>query len=223
LRRVPGRFLRERDFLAATPAQRYGTLRNFSNDADKAALLQPALAARITRRTPIADLYEPLLHVDRDSIAQTSYVEVNRYLVDTLLRDADAMSMHWSLEVRPVLLDHVLAEFAFALPSSLKLSDSTNKPLLNKPLLVEAVRDLLPPELLNREKLGFELPLRAWLAGPLRDRARDALSSLEARSIFADDYLRTTLDDIESGRQPALRTWAYVMLIEWMRRWQVQV
>ena len=64
-------------------------------------------------------------------------MEVNGYLVNTLLRDVDAMAMGNSLEVRPVLLDHVVAEFAFALPARLKLGADENKPAL-----VGAVRDL---------------------------------------------------------------------------------
>jgi asparagine synthase (glutamine-hydrolysing) len=210
LRAVPGRFLRDRDFLASSPAERYATLRLLSDEVTRARI------AAHPMQTRLASLYEPLLRRELDPVAQTSYVEVRRYLTDTLLRDADAMAMRWSLEVRPVLLDHVLAEFAFALPAALKLNDRGNKPVL-----VDAVRDLLPPELLTRKKTGFELPLQSWLIGPLRDRALDAFSSDAARSVFAEPFLAATRAELHSRRRPALRIWAYLVLIEWMRKYGV--
>lgn len=206
-RHVPGRLLRDRDLIAAAPAQRYATLRNLAADQAKSDIVNPNLAMT---HTPQAHLYTPLLRNSCPSVAQTTYVEANRYLADTLLRDADAMSMANSLEVRPVLLDHRLAEFAFALPDALKLGT------INKPVLVNAVRDLLPPELLTRRKTGFELPLQAWLAGPLRERAMAAFSSRAARTLFSRPFLDTTVADLRSRQKPSLRIWAYFMLVEWV-------
>ena len=210
VRRVPGSFLRDRDFLAAAPAERFAMLRLLADEPTRAAL-----AAR-PGTTRLSHLYEPLLRPGLDSIAQTTYTETRRYLADTLLRDADAMAMHSSLEVRPVLLDHVLAELAFALPPSLKLNARGNKPVL-----VDAVRDLLPPELLTRPKTGFELPLQSWLAGPLCERAVDAFRSDAARSVFSEAYLASTVEELRRGQRPPLRTWAYLVLVEWMRAFGV--
>ncbi len=215
VRRVPGRFLDDRDFLVAGRATRYAELRSLADEVTRSSIANSDLAERTSRR-PLSSLYEPLLRPGLDPVAQTSYVEVNRYLVDTLLRDADAMAMHSSLEVRPVLLDHVLAEFAFALPAELKLNAAGNKPVL-----VDAVRDLLPPEVLARRKTGFELPLQSWLIGPIRDRARHAFSSAQAQSVFAPPFLRSVLSDLEDRRRPGLRVWAYLMLIEWMSKYGV--
>ena len=211
LRKVPGRFVHDRELLTATLPERFAMLRVLSSDAEKSQLVSRQFAA-----TSLAARYEPLMRNALDSVAQTSYVELRRYLVDTLLRDADAMAMASALEVRPVLLDHVVAEFAFALPAALKLNDRGNKAVL-----VDAVRDLLPPELLQREKTGFELPLQSWLIGPLRDRARGAFPSDTARTIFAEPFLRATLDDLAARRKPSLRIWSYMMLIEWMRMYGV--
>ena len=210
VRRLPGRFVKDRDFLAAAPAERFAMLRLLADEPSRAAL-----AAR-PGTTPLRELYAPLLRPGLDPVAQTTYVETRRYLVDTLLRDADAMAMHSSLEVRPVLLDHVLAEFAFALPPALKLNDRGNKPVL-----VDAVRDLLPPELLARPKTGFELPLQSWLAGPLRERALDAFRSEAARSVFSEAFLASTAGELRRGERPPLRTWAYLVLVEWMRAFGV--
>jgi asparagine synthase (glutamine-hydrolysing) len=212
---VPGRFLHDRDFLAATPEGRYASLRSLTAGEPKLSMLNGEVCARVAG-TSMEKLYEPLLSDRRSSVAQTTYVETKRYLVDTLLRDADAMSMACSLEVRPVLLDHRLAEFAFALPDRLKVGE------VNKQVFVDAVRDVLPPELLTRKKTGFELPLQSWLAGPLRDRAIDAFSSATAGTLFSQAFLAATLEDLRQRQRPLLRIWAYLMLIEWCRAYGIE-
>jgi asparagine synthase (glutamine-hydrolysing) len=211
LRYVPARFLHDRELIAMSPAERYATLRVLADDEAKRAIVHPDL----DRGIPLAALYTLDGARGRDAVAQTTYVETRRYLADTLLRDADAMAMAWSLEVRPVLLDHKLAEFAFGLPASLKLGK------INKPVLVDAVRDLLPPELLSRKKTGFELPLQSWLIGPLRERALDAFASEAARTLFARPYLVETTAMLRERRRPPLRTWAYLVLVEWVRAFGV--
>ncbi len=211
LRKIPGRFLADRDLLLATLPERYATMRRLVDDREKPGMLNGDMAAR-TRMEPLTALYDPFIRAELDGVAQTSYVESSRYMADTLLRDADAMSMRWSLEVRPVLLDHVLAEFVLALPSRLKLTDSGNKSLF-----VDAVRDLLPPGTAERKKLGFELPLQSWLSGPLKERVRSALASDQARSIFSERQLKSTRDDLDAGRRPALRVWSHLIFVEWMR------
>jgi asparagine synthase (glutamine-hydrolysing) len=202
LRHMPRRVLRDRDFLAAAPAGRYATLRSLANEGEKREF-----TARSGPST--SGLYAGLLGLRHDSVARTTFVETNRYLPDTLLRDCDAMSMASSLEVRPMFLDHRLAEFVFSLPASLKLG------AVNKPLLVEAVRDLLPAALLGRPKVGFEMPLRAWMAGPLRERARDAFASREAAQWFSTAFLRAAAASLNHDELPSSRLWAYLMWIEW--------
>jgi asparagine synthase (glutamine-hydrolysing) len=213
---VPGRFLHDRDFLASTPEGRYASLRSLAAGESKLSMLNGDVGARVTG-TSMEKLYEPLLSDKRSSIAQTTYVETKRYLVDTLLRDADAMSMACSLEVRPVLLDHRLAEFAFALPDRLKVG------VVNKQVFVDAVRDVLPPELLTRKKTGFELPLQSWLSGPLRERALAAFSSATARSLFSHAFIAATLEDLRQRQRPLIRIWAYLMLIEWCGAYGIEI
>ena len=91
----------------------------------------------------------------------TSYLELRTYMLNTLLRDTDSVSMRHSLEVRVPLLDHRLVEFIAALP------DSAKKGATPKALLAESVRDLVPVEALNRAKRTFTLPWEHWLRGKL--------------------------------------------------------
>jgi asparagine synthase (glutamine-hydrolysing) len=87
----------------------------------------------------------------------------------------DQMSMAASIESRVPFLDHKLVEFAALLPDRLKLRGFTTKWILR-----EAIRGLLPPEILSRPKMGFPVPFSLWMRGPWSGLARDVL--LDSRS-----------------------------------------
>ena len=98
-----------------------------------------------------------------------SYLELRFYLQNQLLKDTDFMSMHHSIEVRVPFLDHKLVEYLSSLPPEMKLrnreSANSKQELMNinKPLLAEAVRNLLPEEIFTRPKMGFTFPFQKWL------------------------------------------------------------
>ena len=206
---LPGRLVPNKTMLRMERVGRYATLRRLCSDGQRADWVNAGFMAD-TKRASLEELYGQWLRPERDVVAETSYVEVRGYLANTLLRDVDAMAMGNSLEVRPVLLDHVVAEFAFALPARLKLGTEENKPTL-----VGAVRDLLPEAIIRRTKAGFELPLAAWLSGPLRERARSTFSSSIATRIFSPAFLGQAADQLSAQGRPTNMLWAYLMLVEW--------
>jgi len=116
---------------------------------------------------------------DLDLINAVSYLESNIYMRNTLLRDTDVMSMNHSLEVRVPLLDHKLVEYVFSLPGDLKIDKR-----LQKPLLVNSLKDFLPKEVYTRKKMGFTLPLEKWLRGELVNLFEGSLSGLKKREYF---------------------------------------
>ena len=160
---------------------------------------------------PILDIVRPHLRDDLDTLSQLSLYELEGYMGRTLLRDCDIMSMAHSLEVRPILLDHVLAEFAFALPSHHKLNARGGKAIF-----AEALRDLLPPSILERPKRGFELPLLRWLAGPLRERASDAFASSWAKELFSTAFLADAQRRLPCPEARDFRLWPYFILLAWL-------
>ncbi|MGZ4043856.1 MAG: asparagine synthase (glutamine-hydrolyzing), partial [Bacteroidia bacterium] len=85
-------------------------------------------------------------------LSAVSLSEIETYLQNILLRDTDQMSMAVALEVREPFLDHKLAEFV------LSVDDEHKFPHTPKKLLVDSLGDLLPPEIVNRPKMGFTLP-----------------------------------------------------------------
>jgi asparagine synthase (glutamine-hydrolysing) len=102
------------------------------------------------------------------------YADMKTYLVELLMKQ-DQMSMAASIESRVPFLDHHLVEFAAGLPTRMKLRGLTTKWILR-----EAVREILPPEILTRKKMGFPVPFGVWMRGAWKDTARDVL--LDARS-----------------------------------------
>jgi asparagine synthase (glutamine-hydrolysing) len=102
------------------------------------------------------------------------YTDLKTYLVELLMKQ-DQMSMAASIESRVPFLDHKLVEFAAALPARLKLRGFTTKWILR-----EAVRTILPPEILSRPKMGFPVPFGVWMRSGWSAVARDVL--LDSRS-----------------------------------------
>jgi asparagine synthase (glutamine-hydrolysing) len=130
-------------------------------------------------------------------------LETHRYLHDQLLRDTDVFSMAHAVETRVPYLDHTIVEYVAGLPASLKLH-----PGVNKPLLVEAVGDPLVAALARRPKMGFSLPMRAWmtrhaaLLGPMAS-ATDRLDRREVTRLW---------NAFRAGRLHWSRAWALVVL-----------
>ncbi len=149
-----------------------------------------------------------------DAVNAMTQYELANYLRNTLLRDADVMSMAHGLEVRVPLLDHRLVEAALRIPGHLKLSPSTNKPLL-----VGACPGL-PSFTRGRSKMGFSLPFDEWLRGPLNATVDDFLSarSIEMSGVLRADYVRSLWAAFQRGdrRVTFSRVWSLVSLARWI-------
>jgi asparagine synthase (glutamine-hydrolysing) len=142
-----------------------------------------------------------------DDFGQISWSELGHYMRDVLLRDSDQMSMAVSLEVRVPFLDHELVEFILGLPEYDKAR--RDKP---KPLLIESVDDLIPREIYDRKKMGFELPMSHWMRDPLRQFTVDGLSYVVDRGLFTESQTFALHKHFVHGKLPWQRLWAVVVL-----------
>ena len=127
----------------------------------------------------------------------------------------DVATMAHGLEGRSPLLDHELMEFCASLPSDLKLRGRTLKYVFRR-----AVRELLPPEVVERPKMGFGVPLDHWFRNELREMAHDLLLSPRAlgRGYFRAAVLRRLLDEHVTGRAAwQYQLWNLLMLELWHR------
>ncbi len=95
-----------------------------------------------------------------ESRDQASWMEFNLFMQNQLLRDADVMSMANSIEIRVPLLDHDLIKYTLSIKPSVKYPAS-----LPKQLLINCFKDILPPAIYNRPKMGFTFPFDDWLKG----------------------------------------------------------
>ncbi|WP_165067452.1 asparagine synthase (glutamine-hydrolyzing) [Desulfovibrio sp. ZJ200] len=130
-------------------------------------------------------------------LARAFHVYVRQFMLDDILVKVDRCSMLHSLEVRAPFLDKDAAEFAARLPLRCKLRGFKRKWLLKK-----AFADLLPPEILHRNKRGFQIPVAQWLRGRLRPLMEDLLSAehLRRQGIFHPRAVRALMDAHISGR-----------------------
>ncbi len=151
---------------------------------------------------------------EREVVDRVSRLELKGYMANTLLRDSDAMSMAHSLEVRVPLIDHKIVEFATRIPPALKLRRGQTKVLLT-----EALADLLPPEVIERPKQGFEMPVAHWLRHDLRPVLDEVFApqAVARRGLFEAEEVGRIYLDFREGRGAYMRVWALAALELWIR------
>jgi len=159
-------------------------------------------------------LQETLGHArNLDPVNRISYLEARCYMLNTLLRDSDAMSMAHGLEIRVPLIDHHLAEKLLALPGAWKLDAHTPKPLL-----VGALRGALPDQIVHRRKRGFTLPFEHWLRDELSSGVEQTLRRTAdgpLASLLSPKTVLKTWEDFLRGRTSWSRPWSLYVLERW--------
>jgi asparagine synthase (glutamine-hydrolysing) len=218
-RRLTGRPSPRSDFVtsleelvALPPDERYVHLMSMSD---------LRLRARLLRDDPVADQDAYLLSVMRsgpsEPLDRMLAADTVSYLPDDLLTKMDRATMAHSVEARAPLLDHRLVEFAATLSPSRKLDGNVTKVLLR-----EVSRGLLPPNVLERPKHGFSVPLGAWFRGGLGDVYRETVLSPDAilRDHLDPAVAASLLSEhlggaIDHGR----RLWLLLSFELWGRRW----
>jgi asparagine synthase (glutamine-hydrolysing) len=154
-----------------------------------------------------------------DPINRASAFELQTYMLSTLLRDTDQMSMAHALEVRVPLIDHELVEFMFTVPGPSKLD-----PAWPKPLLTRSLGDALPQECVHRPKRGFELPFATWLRESLLDQMHSTFvaPSTDEVSPFTKQGLATLWGAFERGQLGWSRIWGVFVLRHWLRQHEIR-
>jgi asparagine synthase (glutamine-hydrolysing) len=154
---------------------------------------------------------------DRDPINAMSRLELHGYMANTLLRDTDTMSMAHSLEVRVPFVDLDVAAYALAIPGRWKLNG--NPEHQPKPLLADALSDLLPKDFVTRRKMGFTLPLEKWMRSRLQDEISSVLGDSQRLStagletaVVGDVWHRFLKSPSDVGWS---RPWSLYVLAKW--------
>jgi asparagine synthase (glutamine-hydrolysing) len=135
-------------------------------------------------------------------------------MLNTLLRDADFMSMSQGLEVRVPLIDHQLAKAVLALPGAWKLNGTPKK------LLVDALAGSLPDEIVHRPKRGFTLPFEHWMRQELRSEiepvlAEQRISAGPLGGLLDAGQVEQVWKDFLKGETSWSRPWSLYVLQRW--------
>ena len=197
------------------PARRYGpTISSFS-DRDKLEGYDQAMHGFGSHSA--LDQLNPYFAEAGGLAAGANRADIHTYLPDDLMTKVDVASMAHGLEARSPLLDHVLLEWAAALPEAVKMAGGATKALFKS-----AMEPYLPRDIIYRSKRGFGCPIDRWFRGELKELAYDTLLSRSARQrgLFAPGYVRRLLDQHCSYRfDHQTRLWTLLMLELWFRMW----
>jgi asparagine synthase (glutamine-hydrolysing) len=185
------------------------------SEAEKAMLMRVPLPKALT------DILARLkTELPGDGIAPFLEFDQRYYLPDDILVKSDRVSMAHAIEVRPPFVDHRIIEFAAKLPTDFKINGAHQKYLLK-----EVMRSKLPAAIVQREKIGFDIPTHDWFRGPLRTMLMETLATAEAEhsELFDFEVIREYAHlHLNRRINVGYHLWGLVMLFQWMKRWNIQ-
>ena len=150
-----------------------------------------------------------------DRLDKMLFLDMRYFLVDHNLNYTDKMGMACGIEIRVPLIDIDFVRLAWQIPSSFKLRKLTSKYIFKR-----AMEPFLPKDVIYRPKTGFVAPVREWLAGPLHEQVRDALSpkALKRRGWFSPASVQDLFDEHDKQKKDVqYLILALYTLEEWAR------
>jgi len=204
-----------------TPGQAHVYWNGAFSEAEKSALVRTPLPGALSR---ILGELSAVVRASAGgalwSLPAWLWFDQKYYLPDDILAKVDRMSMAHSVEVRPPFLDHRIVELAASLPAHLKIRGARQKIVLK-----ELMKNKLPPSIVGRKKVGFDIPAHQWLRGPLRPLLVETLEAgaAEHADLFDASAIRACLRrHLERRANLGYHLWGLMILFLWMKRWRIQ-
>jgi asparagine synthase (glutamine-hydrolysing) len=178
------------------------------------SILHPNLRKINSVNNPLGDMWDK---IDASNVSEKARIlDIKTYLPNDLLFKSDTASMASGLEVRSPFLDYKYLEVAHLIPTKYKIDNNEGKHLLR-----QIAKTLVPPELVNRPKMGFAIPRAEWLRGPIKDMSYELLLGDKARGRGWFDT--TTITEYwnahQRGRDYDRILWPVLMFELWARNW----
>lgn len=149
-----------------------------------------------------------------DPVSQMQYVDIQHWLPGNILLKAEKMSAAHALELRAPFLDVKVAEFAGKIPAAYRVNGSTTKYVLR-----EAMKGIVPPPVIDRPKLGFPVPLKTWMRGPLYEPIRETLTNGDLQPWINQKAALHLLEEHRQGKiNHSRKIWALYIFACWHAR-----
>ena len=155
-----------------------------------------------------------------DDLQSYLWFDQKYFLPDNILTKVDHASMAHAIEVRPPFLDHRIVEFANSLPANFKIQGSRQKVILRN-----LMRGKLSSAILERKKIGFDIPTHDWFRGPLRPLIEEAVAFASAAhgDFFQLPKIEADLRaHLERRANLGYHLWGLMTLFFWMKKWGIQ-
>ena len=211
---APVRRRARRTFVALESGPRALFCENFSvfpTAVQRQLLADPTL---LDARDPHAEALRCFAGAPGGTLDRMSHADLQTYLVELLMKQ-DQMSMAASVESRVPFLDHEFVEYVAAMPGRFKVRGWQTKAVLR-----EALRDVVPPAVLTRKKMGFPVPVGRWLRGPFWPVVQEFVLGSRAlqRGLFEPDAVRRLAEQHRAGvAEHGDRLWLLTNLEIWQR------
>jgi asparagine synthase (glutamine-hydrolysing) len=212
--------IRFQEGMKLSSKDRYWRWASFAGKEDVLRLINPALLAAGDLNEYEQNRSKILASIpEKENISDILLTDMNLVLANDMLTKVDLMSMANGLEVRVPFLDFKIVNFIFSLPDHFKIDHS-----LRKKILQDAFKDILPAELYNRPKKGFEVPLLKWLRQEMKSTIVDDLLAkkfIEEQGIFHYPEIQKLKQQLFSSNPGDIhaRIWGLVVFQWWWKKW----
>ncbi|MBS1765364.1 MAG: asparagine synthase (glutamine-hydrolyzing) [Bacteroidetes bacterium] len=145
------------------------------------------------------------------------WLDYKTFLADDILQKVDRATMAVSLEGREPLLDHKLTEWAAQLPATFKLNGNTGKNILR-----QITHKHIPASIMDREKMGFNIPYENWFRNDLKDFLLDTItpSKIKSQNLLNESVILEMINYFYSGKNTDFqRLWSVLNFQLWFDKW----